>query len=431
MSASTRSPDAAPVPLRLKKKEDRRLRQGHLWVYSNEVDTATTPLKGMSPGQAVSIIGADGRFVAYGYANPATLICARVLSRDEKRPVDQALLNARVEAALALREGWFEAPYYRLIYGEADALPGLIVDRYGDWLVGQITTAGMELLREPLEQALYAATSARGLLWRNDTDARTLEGLEHYHQVAWGADEHNAPAAEAGADEAAPQAVSEQVTIVENGLQFQVSIGGGQKTGWFFDQRDNRALLARWVRAQVAAQKPPRVLDVCSYSGGFGLNAAAAGAQHVLCMDSSQPALDAVEVNAGLNQVSVKTRREDAFDGLRALAGENKQFDAVVLDPPAFIKRKRDMSAGRRAYQRLNELAMGVLAPGGLLVTCSCSFHLSDSELLGLVQAAAARRGRTLQLLHVGSPAPDHPVHPMIEQSRYLCALFLRVLPAD
>jgi 23S rRNA (cytosine1962-C5)-methyltransferase len=390
-------------PLRLKKNEDRRLRAGHLWVFSNEVDVAHTPLTDFESGDAVEIQDFRGAPLGAGYVNPRSLIAARLVSRDASRPLDGALLRQRLARALALRERLFPGPFYRLAFGEGDGLPGLVVDRFGEVVVAQLTTAGVDRLRDEVVAALEEVVSPRGILLRNDIPGRALEGLPQYVETARGD-------------------VPEAVELEENGVRFRAPAAAGQKTGWFYDHRMNRARLAVYAPGK-------RVLDVFSYIGGWGVQAAAKGAEEVLCVDASEPALEQVRENAALNGVEdrVHTRKGDAFEVLRALAAEGERFDLVVLDPPAFIKRKKDMKAGEDAYRRIAQQGMEVLAPDGILVSASCSFHLSREMLRDAALKASRRAGRDLQLLEEGHQGPDHPVHPAIPETSYLKAFIARV----
>lgn len=394
------------APLKLKRNEERRLRAGHLWVYSNEVDTDATPLSGFEPGEPVEILAHSGRVLGTGYVNPHSLICARLLSRDPQHPVSRSLLVHRLKVALALREALYDKPYYRLAFGDSDFLPGLIVDRYGDVLVAQLTTAGMERMKADVVAALEKVVKPRAILLRNDSPIRAMEGLENYVEPALGE-------------------VPEAVELVENGVRFRAPLLTGQKTGWFYDHRENRARLMRYVRGR-------RVLDVFSYLGGWGVQAAVAGASEVVCVDASAGALERLGENAALNGVAerVTVRAGDAFDVLRSLREAREKFDVVVLDPPAFIKRKKDMAQGVAAYRRLNQMAMQVLAPDGLLVSASCSFHMPGETLLQVMLQAARHLDRNMQVLEQGHQAPDHPVHPAIPETAYLKAFFARVLPA-
>lgn len=392
--------------LRLRKNEDRRLRAGHLWVYSNEVDVAATPLRDFQPGQPVVIQASNGKFIGTGYINPQVLLCARLVSRDPDHPLNPSLLVHRLNVALSLRERLYPQPFYRLVHGEGDGLPGLIVDRYGDCCVAQLTTAGMERMKAEVLAALQKVLKPRAVLWRNDSPVREIEGLERSVADAMGE-------------------MPETVTVEEDGLHFQVAPRTGQKTGWFYDQRDNRARLDRYVRNR-------RVLDLFSYVGAWGIRAAAQGADQVLCIDSSAPALELAAANAALNGVSERVRFQqgDAFEALKALREARERFDVVIVDPPAFIKRRKDMKEGALAYRRINEMAMQVLERDGLLVSCSCSQLFSREALEQTLLQASRHLERNLVILEQGRQGPDHPVPPAIPETDYLKAVFARVLPA-
>jgi 23S rRNA (cytosine1962-C5)-methyltransferase len=401
--SSSLEPALAAVPtLRLKRGEDRRLAAGHLWVFSNEIDTERTPLVGFEPGALAELRGHRDVFMGHVYVNPHALICARILSRDISRPVDESLIEERLRSALALRERLGNAPYYRWVFGESDLLPGLVLDRYGDIVVGQIATAGMEALKGVVTAAVRRVAEPATLYWKNDSNARDLEHLEKESGAAFGT-------------------VPEALAVQESGLTFAVPLVAGQKTGWFFDQTANRTRLKRYVSSGA------RVLDVCSYAGGWALAALSYGAGSALCVDSSATALDSARANAARNGFSLEVLCEDAFDALKLLAAQGQRFDVVVLDPPAFIKRKKDIAQGQAAYRKLNQLALGVLADEGVLVSCSCSYHLAPEELVNAIQAAARHGGRFVQLLEAGGQSPDHPVHPAIPETRYLKAFFCRV----
>jgi len=402
MTALTEASSLAP--LQLKKNEERRIRAGHLWVYSNEVDTNATPLNRFQPGQQVQLLTHSGKRLGNGYVNPNSLICARLVSRDPRLVLDRSLLVHRMNIALALRERLFDRPFYRFVYGEADQLPGLVIDRYGDICVVQCTTAGMEAVREQVLEALDKVLRPVGIVLRADSAVRQLEGLELYQDSVG--------------------AVPEQVRVEEQGLRFSVSLAQGQKTGWFYDQRMNRARLRNYALGK-------RVLDVFSYVGAWGLQAAAAGADEVLCVDASETALTQTAANAAENGFAerVATLQGDAFEALAELRSAGEKFDVVVLDPPAFIKRKKDAKAGEQAYYRLNQLGMQVLSRDGILISASCSHHLAESQLQTIVLQSSRHLDRSLQLLERGHQAPDHPVHPAIPETSYLKALFCRVLP--
>ncbi len=404
MSEHPDSP-AELAPLRLRKNEDRRLRAGHLWVYSNEVDVEATPLRDFQPGQPVTIQASNGKFIGAGYINPHVLLCARLVSRDPEHPLSPSLLVHRLNVALSLRERLYAQPFYRLVHGEGDGLPGLIVDRYGDCCVAQLTTAGMERVKEDVLAVLQKVLKPQAVLWRNDSPVREIEGLERYVADAVGA-------------------MPETVTVEEDGLHFQIAARTGQKTGWFYDQRDNRARLDRYIRDR-------RVLDVFSYVGAWGIRAAVHGAREVLCVDSSAPALEWAAANAALNGVSnrVQFQQGDAFEVLKALREARQRFDVVIVDPPAFIKRRKDLKEGTLAYRRINEMAMQVLERDGLLVSCSCSQLFPREALQETLLQASRHLDRNLVILEQGRQGPDHPVPPAIPETDYLKALFARVLP--
>jgi 23S rRNA (cytosine1962-C5)-methyltransferase len=395
--------DGLALPeLRLKPREGRRLSAGHLWVFSNEVDTERTPLSGFAPGALCRVIDDRDHFLGYAYVNPHALICARILGRDARYVPGKSLLVHRLQVALALRDRLYPRPFYRLVHGESDGLPGLVLDRYGDVVVGQVGTAGMEALRPEILAAVEQVIGPRAFVWKNDSGARELEGLPSYVETALG----EAPA---------------HVEVEENGVRFRVPTGAGQKTGWFYDQAANRAAFLKYVPGA-------RVLDVFSYLGAWGLSAARAGATDVLCVDSSAPALELLQASADANGLAVQTRRGDAFDVLASLREAAERFDVVVVDPPAFIKRRRDIPKGQAAYRKLNQLAMQLLPRDGILVSCSCSHHLAQDELIGAIQQAARHLGRFVQIIEVGGHAPDHPIHPAIPETRYLKALVCRVV---
>ena len=401
--ASSTNPDPPLRTLRLKRGEDRRIAAGHPWVFSNEV-ADTTPLKAFAPGERVQIESHRGQFLGYAYINPHALICARILSRTAAHPVDESLIERRLRTALTLRERLYREPYYRLVFGESDGLPGLVLDRYGDLIVGQIATAGMEALRETVEQAVRALLSPAALYWKNDSGARQLEQLP---QMAWAAF-GEAPA---------------EIGVHEAGLRFTAPLAQGQKTGWFYDQCANRARLARFLWPGAS------VLDVCSYVGAWAVTALRAGAASACCIDSSETALDHARRNAQANALAVETLRADAFEGLKALQEQGRRFEVVVLDPPAFIKRKKDIPRGQAAYRKLNQLALSLIEGEGLLVSCSCSYHLSPEAHAEIIQAAARHSGRAIQILESGGQSPDHPIHPAVPETRYLKAFFCRVTP--
>lgn len=393
--------NVAQLPvLRLKRNEDRRLHAGHLWIFSNEVDTGQSPLAKFKAGELVRVLAHNDRALGLAYVNPQSLIAARML--ETWKIPDAAWLAARIRAALALRERLHTKPYYRLVYGESDGLPGLVIDRYGPVCVVQIGTAGMEQLKPKIQEALSQVLRCEAVLFKNDSSAREMEGLPSYVETAKG--NFDQPA-----------------LVIEDELEFQAPLAEGQKTGWFFDQAANRRALSKYVR------KGARVLDVFSYVGAWGVRAAHHGAREVTCVDSSAAALELAAANAARNGLKIETRKGDAFDALEDLAKQGARFDIVVIDPPAFAKRKKDLPKALAAYKRINQLALQAIADDGILVSCSCSFHVSAEELQDAIAKAARGAEKHLQILEMGGQAPDHPVHPAIPETRYLKAYFCRV----
>jgi len=390
--------------LRLKKREERRLLAGHGWVFSNEIDTAITPFKQLEPGSAVTIESANGKFLAHAYANPHSLITARVTGRRASQPFNATELRSRLATALLLRQQRFEQDYYRLVYSEGDFLPGLIVDRYGDVVVVQITTSGMECFCDEIVDALAQLCSASSILLRNDSPIRELEKLPLYQKWVLG-----------------PPV--DTLRICENNLWFEVPAQISQKTGWFYDHRESRKALASWVKGK-------RVLDVYSYIGGFGIHAATMGAAHVTAVDVSQPAIDAAQANAKLNNCDDRfdARCDDAVEAMRSMYEQGERFDFVVLDPPAFIKRRKDRDAGVRHYGLNNKLAMRLLDKGGVLLSASCSQALGYDELLQLMRKAAPRDAMGLQILDTLQQGADHPVNIAMPETLYLKGAIARVV---
>ncbi|MBU0900705.1 MAG: class I SAM-dependent rRNA methyltransferase [Gammaproteobacteria bacterium] len=391
--------------LRLKANADRRLRAGHLWVYSNEIDVTATPLSGFVAGDQAILEAAGGKALGVVAMSPNNLICARLLSRDLKHVLDKSLLVHRLNVALSLRERLFDKPCYRLVFGDSDLLPGLVVDRFFDILVVQLASATMERHKEDVLAALIQVCKPSGILLKNDSAARDAEGLPRYVETPFGV-------------------VPEWVALEENGVKFEAPVIEGQKTGWFYDHRMNRARLAPYVKGK-------RVLDLFSYIGGWGVQAAAFGASDVMCVDASGFALDGVERNAALNGLTDKVAcvEGDVFEALKQLKTSEERFDVIVADPPAFIKRKKDQKNGEGAYRRLNEQAMRLLNKDGILISASCSMHLEEDNLQNILLTSARHLDRNIQLLERGAQGPDHPVHPAIAETRYIKSLTMRLLP--
>lgn len=392
--------------IRLLKQEDKRIRQGHEWIFSNEIDTKATPLAQFSKGEIVHVEDMRGFILGTAYVNPHTLIAARMLARSPQT-IDQKFFTDRIRTALSLRERLFSQPYYRLVYGESDRLPGLVIDRFGSVFVIQLNTAGMDRLRELVVQSLIEIFQAQTIIERSDGSIRELEGLEPIKSVLLGQFAEN-----------------EWVSLQENGLKFEAPLLMGQKTGWFYDQRSGRSSLAHFV-------KDKTVLDVFSYIGAWGLQALAYGAKNLLCVDSSDLALNGVLRNAELNslQNKVEVQKGDAFQALSNLLSKKQGFDVIIVDPPAFIKKKKDHKNGFQAYKRINELALKLLNPDGILIASSCSYHLKRDELLDAVNLAAKGAQIQLRLLCECHQGLDHPIHPLIPETSYIKTLVFQSYP--
>ena len=396
---------AADLPrVRLRPKVDaRRIRHGHPWAYANEVVTDRRT-KALAPG-TLAVLEDEARSpLGLVAVNPESRIFARMLDRDPEAVVDAPWFETRLARAMALRARLYDAPYYRLIHAEADGLPGVIIDRFGDVLVIQPNAAWSDVLFDVLVDAAVAVTGATVVIKNAAGRTRTLEGLDDVSGVVRG------------------QAPDGPLPVPMNGATYLADVMGGQKTGIFFDQRPNHAFAQRLAR-------DARVLDVFSHVGGFGLSALAGGAAHVTCVDGAAPALAlATEGAAHMGAAAgLATRQGDAFDVLTALADEGAQFDMVICDPPAFAPSKKALEAGLRAYERIARLGAALVAEGGILGLCSCS-HAAD---LGKFHAASARgigrAGRTAALIHTGFAGPDHPQLPQLAETGYLKALFFRL----
>ena len=373
----------------------KRAEGGHPWIYSNEVqmDTAT---KALAPGTLVTARRADESTLGVAMFNPHSLVAARLLDRDAARPIGRRFIARRLERALRLRERLFEAPYYRLVHAEADALPGLVVDRFAGVLVVQSNAAGMVRLEPLVLDALDALTAPEAIVLRNDSPARALEGLAPETRVAKGT-------------------LTGPVLCRENGGAFLADPLEGQKTGWFFDQRDNRRFVA-------ALARDARVLDLYCFNGGFAVQAARAGAAAVLGMDRSEPAVKLAAEAAALNGTgeTCAFRRGEAFGEVARLAAAGERFDIVVADPPAFAKSRKDVPAALRGYRKLTRLAASVTATGGILFLACCSYNVGEAEFAEAVRRGLGDAGRAGRILRVAGADADHPIHPAVPETAYL-----------
>ncbi len=383
----------------LRAGEDRRVRAGHPWAFSNEI-LMDADAKAIPVGSLATLRAPGGEALALVTFNPHSLIAARVLSTNPEAQVDALFIGRRLTQAAALRDRLIGVPYYRLIHAEADGLPGVIIDRFGDAFVVQVNTAGMDALTPILLEALEAEFSPTTIILKNDSPVRELEGLTREVVVAKG---------QAGT-----------IELIENDARFVADLSEGQKTGWFYDQRDNRRFMA-------GLAKDARVLDAYCYSGGFGVLAATRGATSVVCLDRSQPALNVAQQAAALNGVDkiVSFRKGEVFETLEK--EKPRSYEVVICDPPAFVKSRKDLKTGAQGYRKLVRLAAPLVTKGGFFFVASCS-HLVDAPLF----AEQVRRGlrdaeRSGRILLSSGAALDHPVHPNLPETAYLKAMVLQL----
>lgn len=397
-----RAAAAARPVVRLRPGAHKRARAGHPWAYSNEI-VMDPAARALPAGALVTLADAGGAALGVASFNPRALIGARLWTRDAGASVDRSFLAGRIRRAQDLRARLFDAPYYRLVWSEADAMPGVVADRFGDTLVLQLNSAGADRLENELIAAFDEALSPVNVLLRNDAAGRDLEGLPREVRVVRGT-------------------VDGPLEVVENGARFLADPLGGQKTGWFFDHRENRARLARLAEGR-------RMLDVYSYLGGFGIQAAIAGADAVTCLDRSRAALALAARAAERNGVAGRCDfvRGDAFDELARLALAGERYDLVAVDPPAFVRSKKDLAAGLKGYRKLLRAAAALVRPGGALFAASCSHHVDAARFAEQMRGALRDLRRTGRVLHAGGAGPDHPVHPFLPESAYLKTLLLQI----
>jgi 23S rRNA (cytosine1962-C5)-methyltransferase len=378
----------------------RRAEGGHPWIFSNEIRMGAET-KALAPGTLVTLRRADASALGVAMFNPHTLLAARLLDRDAARPIGRRFFARRIERALGLREQLFDAPYYRLVHAEADGLPSLVVDRFGAILVVQSNAAGMSRLEPLVLDALCELLGPEAIMLRNDSRARALEGLASQTGLARGR-------------------IEGPVQVHENGTIFRADLFAGQKTGWFFDQRDNRRVIASLARGM-------RVLDLYCFTGGFAVQAARAGATAVLGIDRSEPALALAAEAAALNAVgeTCSFRRGEAFGEAARLAAAGERFDIVIVDPPAFAKSRKDVPAALRGYRKLARLAAALTANRGILFLASCSFNVGEPEFAEAVRRGLADAGRDGRIVRVAGAGPDHPIHPALPETAYLKTLTL------
>ena len=382
--------------LKLKKKEDRRILRGHPWIFSNEIDTDQT---GFAPGDLVDVLDHGGRFVGRGYINPRSLIAVRLLTRTREE-IDQAFFQKKISSARLLRTKLEFGESYRAVFSEGDGIPGLIVDKYADTLAIQSLTAGIDRLMSDIITVLQQEFTSRVIVLRNDTAVREIEGLAQEKRILQGS-------------------LTGPVTIEESGIKYAVDVLDGQKTGFFFDQRENRLALKKIVSGK-------RTLDCFCYMGAWSLSAARFGAQEVIGLDSSEKAIAQAKENARLNGLDARFEQADVFDELRLLEKKGEQFGCIILDPPAFVKSRAKVREALRGYKEINLRAMKLLQPGGVLVTCSCSHHISQDLFKEMLIDAAYSAGRRAKLMEMRTQARDHPILLAAKETQYLkCAILV------
>jgi len=380
----------------------KRVRRGSPWVFSNEIEM-NAAAKAIPPGTMVRLQEQSCKPVGAAYFNPHSLIAARVIADDPTQAFDTAYVVARLTNALELRDRLYPAPFYRLIHAEADGLPGIVIDRYGDVVVCQLNTAGAERHRAAVTDALQDVLNPRAIVLKNDSPVRDLERLDRY-------------------EETIGTLSDDPLEVQENGATFLAPIGAGQKTGWFYDQRDNRAFVA-------SLAKGARVLDLYCYLGGFGILAAKSGAASVLGIDRADATLSLARESADRNGVGDICTFENATlpGALETLATAGERFDIVVCDPPAFVKSRKNLATGLKGYRKLFKLCAGRVVPGGFLFAASCSERVERDAFEDEVAHALALAGRKGRVLRVAEAGADHPAHPMLPQSRYLKAMVLQL----
>ncbi|WP_114395759.1 class I SAM-dependent rRNA methyltransferase [Oleisolibacter albus] len=386
--------------IRLQPSRHKRVQHGHPWVYSNEVEMDKAA-KGLPAGSVVKLVDAGGSALGLATFNPHTLIAARLLTRDLSERVDTGFFVRRLRRAVEIRDRLFDRPFYRLIHAESDGLPALIIDRYGDVVVVQANTVAMDRRLGMILAALDEVLDPRAIVLRNDSAARSYEGLPEEVRVAKGT-------------------VEGLVPVEENGATFFADLSEGQKTGWFFDQRDNRAFIANLCRGK-------SVVDFYTYAGGFGVLAAKRGASHVTLVDRSALSLSIAMKAAEANGVAdrVDAAKGDAFNLMDQWVAEGRSFEVVIADPPAFVKSRKDLAVGSRAYRRMTKAAARLVAPGGMLLVASCSHNMEPSLFHQEVARGIGEAGRQGRILRFAGAGPDHPVHPLLPETQYLKAMVL------
>lgn len=384
----------------LRLKKGFRRSNSHLWIFANEIEDN---LKKYEIGELVEVTTSNNRFFGIGYINPHSLIAVRIISR-QKKEIDKSFIENIISKAYEYRKviGYTRYDAFRLFYSESDGLPGLIIDKYGSFICMSVLTAGVERIKDMIFQVLIDMFHPTAIIERNESPFRLQEGLENYSRVVFGK--------------------YDGLTVIdEQGIKFAVDLLEGQKTGFFLDQRENRLFL----RELLMGRKVEKALDCFSYSGGWGLNMAKATDSEVICVDSSKKALELVNKNARINKLNIKTETADVFDFLKGCHSRGEKFDCIVLDPPAFIKSRTKIKEGIKGYKEINQRAMRLLKTGGILVTSSCSHHMTGELFLEVLKSSAQDAGKVFRVIHKGSQSKDHPVLLSMSETDYLKTIFL------
>ncbi|HMO15490.1 MAG TPA: class I SAM-dependent rRNA methyltransferase [Pirellulaceae bacterium] len=390
------------LQLRMRKDFHRRLLRGHEWIFSNEIDNVAELTQQSNSAKLVKVTNHRGEFLAWATYNPRSLIAARILSRTESFDFNADWMFVRLQAALRLRDEMYTQPFYRWVFGESDQLPGLVIDRFANILVVQILTAGMLALADRLWESLRRFDFVQGIVVQHGGRYSELEGM---------------PSARFTIGEP-----PNEIEIVEGNARFLVPLMEGQKTGWFFDQRENRERLGRFGHLG-------HVLDLFAYTGAWAIQAMLQGAQSATCVERSIQAIEVAARNAQLNRVQLETIEGEVLPVAKSFFGQ-REFRTIILDPPALVKRKKDFQSGLQMYYQLNRIAMRLMTNEGWFITCSCSYHMPREKLIEIVQHAAQECNKRCQILEIRGQSADHPLHPAMPETEYLKAIFTYVSPA-
>lgn len=382
-------------------RASKRIKQGHPWIYSNEIDMQA--IKNMPYGSFGQVLDNNNQVIGVAHFNYQSLICGRMLTWEPEEEVDIEFWRRRLEQALQLRVNFLKDPFYRLIHAEADGFPGMVIDRFGNTLVVQLNSAASEIIWQQCQWMFLSLFSPEGIVLRRDSPSRESDGLTIMHTEIIGV-------------------IPDIIRLQENHIAFFADVRKGQKTGWFFDQRDQRHFVSQFCKNKT-------VLDCYCFSGGFSIYAAKAGARAVLGIDRSAEALQLAQMAAAENKLETicSWQQQEVFSCLEKMQQQNQQFDVVIVDPPAFIKSKKDLTAGSRGYRKLAKLASRVVKKDGFLFFASCSHHMSAPKLLEQIHLGVNDAKRVAKVLYYGQAGIDHPTLPSLPESAYLKAYMLQI----